>query len=66
MWKEAGTAQFKVLSWHVPVGTRENHENPQADKRIFGPSFEPRISWIRIRSANNSAATFGLEGGYRK
>jgi hypothetical protein len=28
MWKEADVAQFKVISWHLPAGTEENHEKP--------------------------------------
>jgi hypothetical protein len=26
IWKEAAMAKFKVLSWHLPGGTEENHE----------------------------------------
>jgi hypothetical protein len=29
MWEEAVMAQFKVISWHSPGGTDENHEKPQ-------------------------------------
>jgi hypothetical protein len=28
MWKEAFIAEFKVLTWHFPGGTEENHEKP--------------------------------------
>jgi hypothetical protein len=29
-WKEAVVAQFKVLSRHLPGGTKENHEKSQS------------------------------------
>jgi hypothetical protein len=36
MWKEAVMAAFKVISWHLPRGTEENHEKPQSGYPVFG------------------------------
>jgi hypothetical protein len=30
IWKEAVVDYFKVLSWHLPGGTEENHKKSQS------------------------------------
>jgi hypothetical protein len=57
MWKKEVVVWFQVLSRRLSGGIEENHEN-------FGPISAPRIESgtfrIRSRSANGSAATFGM------
>jgi hypothetical protein len=40
-------AQFKVLSQHLPVGTKENHEKSQSGLLVSRLRFERRISRSR-------------------
>jgi hypothetical protein len=42
MWKEAVAAQFKVLSWHLPGGTKETRETLNQDSRFSGQDSNPR------------------------
>jgi hypothetical protein len=46
IWKEAVMAYFKVLSWHSPGGTEENHDKPQSEQPDSGPRFEPGTSLL--------------------
>jgi hypothetical protein len=60
IWKEAVMALFKVLSWQLPRWTEESHENFQSVQSVSGPRFETGTSQIQSRSANFSAAVFGV------
>jgi hypothetical protein len=50
MWKESNLAYFK---YHPDIRVEvlsENHENPQAEKYMFRPRFEPSTFQIQIRN----------------
>jgi len=36
IWKELVVAYFKVLSWHLPVGAGEHHEDLSQETRYAG------------------------------
>lgn len=55
IWKEVIMDYFKVLSWHFPGGTEENHEQ-FANLATSWLRFEPRTSQIRNCIANCLAA----------
>jgi hypothetical protein len=40
-WKEAVVSYFKVLSRHLPRGTKENHENFSQGSRSLGQDLNP-------------------------
>jgi hypothetical protein len=44
MLKEAVVAQFKVLSWYLSEGTKEDHLKPQSGESISEPRFEADTS----------------------
>jgi hypothetical protein len=45
--KVSGPCLIEVLSWDLPRGTEENHENPHSGERVARPKFEMSISGIR-------------------
>jgi hypothetical protein len=59
MWKKSALALCYVLSQNLPVGTEENHEEPQTGQPVYGPRLESGTSRIRSRIVNHSTTTFG-------
>jgi hypothetical protein len=41
MWKELVMVSFKVLSWHLSIGTEESFKKHQSRQLVTGPRFEP-------------------------
>jgi hypothetical protein len=37
---EAVTAEFQILTWHLPTGTEENQIIPQPGYLVFQPEFQ--------------------------
>jgi hypothetical protein len=37
---EAVTAEFQILSWHLPTGTEEYHTIPQPEYLVSQPEFK--------------------------
>jgi hypothetical protein len=65
-WKGCGRKlpwlKFKVLSWHLPGGTEDNHKkkNLSHDSWSLGSRFESWTSRTWSKSVNHSTMTFGL------
>jgi len=41
MWKEAPTALFNVLSWHLPGGAHDYYKTHESKQSVSWPKFEP-------------------------
>jgi hypothetical protein len=50
LWKEVILAYFKVLSWHSPAETEENHKKSQSGQQASQPRFKTGNSQIQVTS----------------
>jgi hypothetical protein len=70
-WKGFGRKwswpNFKVLSWHLPGGTEENHEKPQSGLLVSRPRFNPGPSEYEagVLPLNHDVHSTHIKRGHR-